>query len=165
MKRYAARLLLFVLLLTLLQFLVSAVFPVEIPQQVLLMEEYLSAQVDIVYLGDSTLSYPVDQVTTGQILQEMLPDFTVGEISHPAYNLDLYLHYVQYMTRSVHRPRVVIIPINMRSFSPEWDMRPGYQFEEVKRTLTLGLFLSRILSRPLKTFGFFAPSFAIVTRL
>jgi dienelactone hydrolase len=158
MKRFVARSLVFVLLLTLLQVLVSAAFPAEIPQQVLLLEEYLSSQVDIIYLGDSTLSYPVGEVTTGELLQELLPGYSIGEISHPAYNLDLYSYYVKNILRSSHPPRVVIIPINMRSFSPEWDMRPGYQFEEVKKTLTLGPVLSRMLSRPLEIFGLFEPA-------
>ena len=153
MKRFAARLAAFILFLALLQGLVSSVFPVEIPQELLRIEQYLTDRVDIVYLGDSTLSYPLGEVTTGEILQEMLPDYTLGEISHPAYNLDLYLRYVRYIVRSPHRPQVVIVPINMRSFSPEWDMRPGYQFEQVKKALALGLFFSRILWRPLQTFG------------
>ena len=115
----------------------------------------MSDKVDIVYLGDSTLSFPLGEVTTGEILQEMLPAHDIGEISHPAYNLDVYLHYIRHIIRSSHRPHVVILPINMRSFSPEWDMRPGYQFEQVKKTLILGPVFSHMLSRPLKTFGFF----------
>jgi dienelactone hydrolase len=157
MKSLAVRLLAFILLLALLQFTVSSVFPVEIPQEILHAQKYLSDQVDIIYLGDSTLSLPAGEVTTGEILQEMLPGYTVGEVSHAAYNLDLYLHYVRYIIRSVHRPQVIIIPINMRSFSPEWDLRPGYQFEKEKKMLTLGPFFSRILSRPLETFGVFEP--------
>jgi acetyl esterase/lipase len=158
MRRFVAKSSVFVLLLILLQVLVSVVFPAELPQQVLRLEEYLSSQVDVFYLGDSTLSYPLSEVTTGEILQEMLPARDIGEISHPSYNLDVYLHYIRRIVRSSHRPHVVIIPINMRSFSPEWDMRPGYQFEEVKKTLILGPVFSRMLSRPLKTFGFFEPA-------
>ncbi|MBC8444653.1 MAG: hypothetical protein H8D77_00870 [Chloroflexi bacterium] len=157
MKSFAARLSAFILLLTLLQYLVSSLFPVEIPQEVLRLEEHLANQVDIVFLGDSTLSHPVGEVTTGEILQEMLPDYAVGEISHPAYNLDLYLHHVRYIAHGAHRPRVIVMPINIRSFSPEWDMRPSYQFERVEKTLILGLFLSQMLLRPLEAFGVLEP--------
>jgi dienelactone hydrolase len=144
-------------LLALLQVVVSIAFPVEIPPEVLRIEEYRSDQVDVLYLGDSTLIHPVGEPTIGEILQEMLPDHTVGELAHPAYNLDLYLYYVRYAMRGARRPRVVVVPINMRSFSPEWDLRPGYQFEKEKKILTLGLSLSRVLSRPLATFGAYDP--------
>jgi hypothetical protein len=78
MKSLAARLLAFILLLALLQLLVATAFPAEIPQEVLRLEEHLSNRVDIIYLGDSTLTYPVGEVTTGEILREMLPDHALG---------------------------------------------------------------------------------------
>ena len=158
MRDFFIRLSAFILLLVLLQFLASIAFPVEIPSEILRLDGYLKDEIDVLYFGDSTLSYPVGGVTTGRILQEMLPDYTVGEISHPAYGLDLYLRYVEYSVRGGHRPHTIIIPINMRSFSPEWDMRPSYQFEKEKRILTYGLFLSRIFLRPLEVFGAFQPA-------
>jgi acetyl esterase/lipase len=53
----------------------------------------------------------------------------------------------------------------MRSFSPEWDLRPGYQFDKEKRTLNMGLLVSRILYRPLHIFGFYQPSISQETYL
>ena len=157
MRKLVAGLSLFILVLAFLQVLTVVAFPVEIPPEILRLEEYLASHRNIVYLGDSTLSFPAGEVTTGTILQENLPECSVGEIAHPAYNLDLYLHYVRYIARSAHPPHIIVVPINMRSFSPEWDMRPGYQFEKEKTALTLGLFLSRVLWRPLETFGVLDP--------
>ena len=148
MKALLLKLAVACLVLVLLQFLVAGVFPAELPREVLQVQELLDAEVDVLYLGDSTLLFPEGEVTTGEILQGLLPEYKVGEIAHPAYNLDLYLHYVRYILRSAHRPRAIVIPVNMRSFSPEWDLRPGYQFDKVKRTLTLGLSLSRAFGRP-----------------
>jgi pimeloyl-ACP methyl ester carboxylesterase len=156
-KTLAIRLSAFILLLVLLQLGVSVLFPVEIPQDVLLLEEYLSNGVDVIYLGDSTLVQPAGEVTLGEILEEMLPGYTVGQVAHPAYGLDLFARYVQYIVRSDHRPEVIVVPVNMRSFSPEWDRRPGYQFEEEKAVLTYGLFASRMLLRPLKILGALDP--------
>ena len=169
MKNWTIRLSIFLLLLAVVQVLVSGLFPAEIPPEILRLDAYLADRADVIYFGDSTLTYPLGQVTTGEILQEMLPNQTVGEIAHPAYHLDLYLYYVRYILRSARgqpalsqskglrptQPRAIIIPINMRSFSPEWDLRPGYQFEEVKKTLALGPLLSRILSRSLEILGAF----------
>ncbi len=157
MKDFAIKLSGFTFFLVLLQILVSIVFPAEIPPEIVRLDEYLADGVDIVYFGDSTLSLPEGEVTTGEILQELLPDYVVGEISYPAYGLDLYLNYVKYIVRSNHHPDTIIVPINMRSFSPEWDMRPAYQFERETKILTLGVPLSRMFFRPLKVFGLFDP--------
>jgi pimeloyl-ACP methyl ester carboxylesterase len=157
MKDFAIKLSGFTFFLVLLQILVSMVFPAEIPPEIVRLDEYLADGVDIVYFGDSTLSLPEGEVTTGEILQELLPDYMVGQISYPAYGLDLYLNYVKYIVRSNHHPDTIIVPINVRSFSPEWDMRPAYQFERETKILTLGVPLSRMLFRPLKVFGLFDP--------
>jgi pimeloyl-ACP methyl ester carboxylesterase len=156
-RGFAARLGMFACLLVVLQFGVSAAFPARVPGEVLRLEGYLDKGVDIVYLGDSTLTYPVGEVTTGKVLQEMLPDLVIGEVAHPAYGMDLYERYVQYVVRTGRRPGTIVLPINMRSFSPEWDRRPGYQFEQEKKVLSLGLFAARILARPLEVFGAFEP--------
>ena len=153
MKNFATRLLLFVFLLILVHVLLSVAFPVEMPPEVLRLDEYLGDEVDVLYFGDSTLYYPVGEVTTGEILQEVLPDHTVAQIAHSAYGLDVYLQYLRYVVRSAHQPQKVIVPINLRSFSPEWDMRPAYQFAKEKQVLTFGLDLSRLFLRPLGVFG------------
>jgi hypothetical protein len=73
-------------------------------------DRYLAEGVDVLYLGDSTLMLPVGEVTTGEILQELLPDRTIGQVAHPAYGLDLFYDYVAYMDRhggtapDAHRP-------------------------------------------------------------
>ena len=158
MKDFAIKLSGFTFFLVLLQILVSIVFPAEIPPEIVRLDESLADGVDIVYFGDSTLSLPEGEVTTGEILQELLPDYVVGEVSYPAYGLDSYLNYVKYIVRSNHHPDTIIVPINMRSFSPEWDMRPAYQFEKETKILTLGVPLSRMFFRPLKVFGLFDPT-------
>ena len=155
MKTLVTRLSFLVLVLAILQVITTAAFPVELPPEILRLDAALAQNANIVYLGDSTLTLPVGEVTTGEVLQEMMPECTVAEIAHPAYNLDLYRYYVRHIVRSANRPRVIVVPVNMRSFSPEWDRRPGYQFAEEKAALTLGPLLSQVLWRPMQVFGGF----------
>ncbi|MCB9100547.1 MAG: alpha/beta fold hydrolase [Anaerolineales bacterium] len=155
MKPLLLKLLLFVTLLFILQLAVTALYPPHLPDEISQLDRYLQDDTDIIYFGDSTLIYPVGQVTTGEILQEMVPEQTIGQIAHPAYNADLYRRYADYIIRFDHRPDSVIIPINMHSFSPEWDRRPAYQFATEKVVLTYGPLLSTIVYRPLATFGGF----------
>jgi len=157
MKTLATRASFLVLVLAILQVLTTAAFPVDLPPEILRLDADLAENASIVYLGDSTITLPAGEVTTGEILKEMLPECTVAEIAHPAYNLHLYQYYVRHIVHSANPPRVIVVPVNMRSFSPEWDRRPGYQFVEEKVVLTLGPLLSQVLWRPMQAFGGFEP--------
>lgn len=156
MKIFLVKLFVFAVGLMVLQVIISALYPPDLPAEILQMEHQLLTEPDVVYLGDSTLTYPVGEVTSGEILQEFLPGHTVSQVAHPAYNLDLYYHYAAYLARLDVPPEIVIIPINLRSFSPEWDRRPAYQFEAEKAVLSYGPLLSTILYRPLDIFGAFS---------
>ena len=157
MKAFFIKLSIFVITLLALQAGITVIYPPELPEEILQLEEQLQNGADIIYLGDSTLTYPAGEVTTVEILQEFLPDHRVGQAAHPAYNLDLYRAYADYIARFERPPEVVIMPINMRSFSPEWDLRPIYQFEAEKTVLSYGPWLSSIFYRPLDTLGGFDP--------
>ena len=141
MKNWTVRLSVFLLLLAVAQVLVSSLYPAEIPPEILRLDAYLADRAGVIYFGDSTLTYPLGEVTTGQILQEMLPNDTVGEIAHPAYHLDLYLHYVRYILRGARRasqsvdllPHAIIVPINMRSFPPSGTCGPATSLSKKKR--------------------------------
>jgi hypothetical protein len=148
----------FMLLLALGHGVVSMLFPPSLPAEIVEFDRYLAEGVDVLYLGDSTLMLPVGEVTTGEILQELLPDRRIGQIAHPAYGLDLFCDYVAYMDRRGTWPRTLVVPVNIRSFSPAWDMRPAYQFEKERKILALGLPWARLLFRPLEIFGYFRPS-------
>lgn len=156
MKRFLVKLLIFMLALLGAQTAVAAVYPFPIPDDILTFQEYLESGVDIIYFGDSTLWYPVDSQTTAEILQGMLPEEHIGELSHAAYGMDVYRAYVEYMVSRGYEPELLIIPINMRSFSPEWDQRPEYQFVQEKRILQYGNLLVRLFGRPMNILGGFS---------
>ncbi|MEZ4734176.1 MAG: D-alanyl-lipoteichoic acid biosynthesis protein DltD [Caldilineaceae bacterium] len=147
------KLLLLLLLLLAGQMAVAYFYPSEVPEPVLHFQTLLDDGREILYLGDSTLWHPVGTQTTAEMLQELLPTYSIGELSHAAYGMDVFRSYIDYMLRQEQRPAVVIIPINLRSFSPEWDLRPGYQFTREKRVLGMGISLTRLLGRPLRLFG------------
>ena len=160
-RRFLTKLLLLLFLLLIGQGLVAAVYPSEVPETILRFQALLQRDLDILYFGDSTVWHPTGTQTTAEMLQELLPNQKVGELSHAAYGMDVYLSYVQYLLRQENRPRHVIIPINMRSFSPEWDLRPGYQFTREKRVLEMGIPLTTLLGRPLQLFGGYDPTITL----
>lgn len=157
MRRFLVKLLLLLLLLFVGQVAVAYIYPAEIPSKILQFQAMIEEGVDILYLGDSTLWHPLGTQTTAAMLQELLPTRRISEFSHAAYGMDVYRSYITYLLRQnllqAAKPQLVIIPIHMRSFSPEWDLRPGYQFTLEKRILAMGIPMATILGRPLSLFG------------
>jgi hypothetical protein len=113
---------------------ISMVFPASLPAEIVQFDRYLTQGVDVLYLGDSTLMLPVGEVTTGEILQEHLPKHRVEQIAHPAYGLELFRDYAAHMNRHGAAPQTLVVPINLRSFSPAWDMRPAFSHRSASRT-------------------------------
>ncbi|MBN1581574.1 MAG: hypothetical protein JXA89_12795 [Anaerolineae bacterium] len=148
----------FLILLVLIQGLVSILFPAPLPAKIVQFDRYLTQGIDLLYFGDSTLVLPAGEVTTGEILQELLPNRQIGQTAHTAYGLDLFQSLVAYTDRRGAWPRTLVLPVNMRSFSPEWDMRPAYQFEKETKILAMGLPWARFFFRPFNVFGLFQPS-------
>lgn len=157
MHRFFIKLLLLLFLFLAAQTVVAYFYPAAIPEPVTRFQTLLDEGMDILYFGDSTLWHPTGTQTTASMLQELLPARRVSELSHAAYGMDIYQSYINYMLRQDVRPALVIIPINMRSFSPEWDRRPGYQFTREKRVLAMGIPLTRLFGRPLGLFGGYDP--------
>lgn len=158
MRAFVIKTLLFALIVVAGQVAIAQVRPAEIPETILQLQDHLANNTDIIYLGDSTVWYPTGSQTTAEMLQALLPEQTVGEVSHGAYHLDLYLGFAAYINSQPARPETVIIPINMRSFSPGWDQRPTYQFDEEQFVLWAGVPMAQILGTPLDVFGTFDPA-------
>ena len=87
----------------------------------------LENETDIIYFGDSVVKSP----TAGGV-EQMLSDVSgksVKIVAHEAYHLGVYEATVNFISKQEKKPEVIVIPINLRSFSPEWDTRPQYQFQ------------------------------------
>lgn len=128
---------------------------------------HLAKKTDIVYLGDSSVYTVIpadkDKRTIGEMVGDMTPGLSLVEISHAAYHMRVYLEFCRYIARQPNRPRIVVIPVNLGSFSAEWAMRPEYQFEKERIILRGGLkkHLVLALSKPLSVFNY---NFVSITR-
>ena len=88
---------------------------------------------DILYLGDSTVLRVSNDDEDKRSTSDMLNEYFKGTsrvlgLSHGAYHLDIFYHLLSTLKRMSHRPHFIILPINMRSFSPQWYLRPNWQF-------------------------------------
>lgn len=94
-----------------------------------------SKPADILYLGDSVLERTSRDDTDKRTVDQMAADLLSGEkklvcLSRAAYHLKVYYHLLSVLQSTRHKPKLVILPINMRSFSPQWASNPAWQFEE-----------------------------------
>jgi hypothetical protein len=107
-------------------------------QPLLKFDEFFNSETEhpeILYLGDSVVERIAkedsDQRTLGQmVVAEMFPKYKVGVISFSAYHSVVYYALLKGLEVTKRRPKVVILPINIRSFSPQWDLRPRWQYKE-----------------------------------
>lgn len=94
----------------------------------------------VLYLGDSVVERvsrnDLDTRHLGQMVIDNLSHTRrVLCISHSAYQIELFNAFARALARMRYRPRIVILPINLRSFSPQWDLNPEWQFIEELRTI------------------------------
>ena len=113
--------------------------------QISQIEENLSKEnVDLVYFGDSVLfSIDTDDDLLGMqefakpiwkipdILRE-LTSWSLFDISHGNFSPVIYKEFARLIVQQPKKPKVVVIPINMRNFSSEWFYHPMYQFDIYK---------------------------------
>jgi len=95
---------------------------------------------DVVFLGDSTVLRVANEDQDRRSTAEMLAGDLSGaarvlELSHGAYHMAIYYHMVNTLRVTRQQPRLIIVPINMRSFSPQWYLRPSWQFAPEIRLL------------------------------
>jgi len=130
MRKLARNVLLFLAIVAALQ----GVMGRKIPKEIRRLDRALSSPMDIVYFCDSTnFAYSMDDADKRPIsgvLQDRLPDREVFTLDHGAFNMRMYLAFSKYIVREGRKPDLLIVPINMRSFSAGWDLRPNWQFEQ-----------------------------------
>lgn len=89
---------------------------------------------EIVFLGDSVVErvsrHDEDRRTLGQMVADNLAPRSVLTLSRSAHNPDIYLPLLQVMAKTGYRPNTIIIPVNLRCFSPQWELSPDWRFEQ-----------------------------------
>ncbi len=131
---------LFILLLLNFQQYISLHFPYKLPYSEVLNAP-LASPGSLLYFGDSTIAFSpdsdLDKRSIPTLLQSVLPDLSVYPLYHEAYHLEMYYLYVRYLADKKNLPPFIVIPINLRSFSSTWDLRPEYQFSDIRLRISL----------------------------
>lgn len=80
---------------------------------------------DSVFLRVATDDH--SQKSLGQILGDYYRD-RVFIVSGSGYHSGVFEQFCAVLATLPSRPRIAVVPINLRSFSPTWDLNPLYQF-------------------------------------
>lgn len=113
----------------------------------------LEKNTSVIYFGDSTLRRSApddkDKRSIADFLQERVP-LSVKSIDHEAYNLAMYRALSSVISESPRKPTFVIVPLNLRTFSPTMYEVPDTRFKTEQAFLEWGV--PGWLYRPFKTF-------------
>lgn len=155
MKKFLYQLVIFIFIIISLQIILAQYIIPPIPE-IKLLDTYLQKKYQVIYFGDSVLQFTdasdTDKSGVVEMLSKINPALTFADMSYSAYDASVYDEMMKHISRSSYKPKAVIIPIGLRSFSPEWDRRPVYQFEKEKFILRSPLLLSDFY-RPMAIFG------------
>jgi hypothetical protein len=96
-----------------------------------LVRTFNARQTDVLYFGDSSvlLYGSRDENKAGiDLLFQAKTGLSVCSIASPGYSAVLYSEYVRLLGKTRYQPRLVIIPINLRSFTGSSVRRPALNF-------------------------------------
>lgn len=130
--KFAAKALTLALMVTAVQVLICG--PMHQAEPVKKLANCLEQKPDVIYFCDSCNAWvdanDNDRRWISKMLHERLPNKNVVSLDGGAFHLELYAAFVDVIVNRKIKPDLLIIPINLRSFSPEWDARPSYSFRD-----------------------------------
>jgi len=92
-------------------------------------------EVAVVLFGDSVskrvAGEDIDKRTLQEIIEKELftRKISANYFSGKGFHLRLFRHFVSAMQKNDKKPWLIVIPVNMRCFSPQWIYHPHWQFE------------------------------------
>lgn len=91
---------------------------------------------EVLFLGDSVAERvswnDVDKRTLSNMLSVKLKGISdIAAISYGGFTLKVFYYFLLGLEKMKCKPQFVVLPINMRNFSPQWDLEPQWQFTTV----------------------------------
>lgn len=132
MRNFILKFIIFFILIYFLQLAIVQIFPVRVPVN---LKSITSNSYDVLYFGDSSVLYfsnkDKNKSSTADIFQKILGErFKILKLASPAWNSTVFEMYSNYLSKNKILAKTVIVPINLRSFSVDWDLYPAYQFND-----------------------------------
>ena len=134
--------------------------PRDILNESMRLKHYARENADILYFGDSItfFSAPGDKIPNSMqgILGRLLHT-KIFAIANAAFDMVVYYDICKHLFNEGYRPKIVIVPINIRSFGLEWDKNPSWQFMRKRKIWMLQDSLILHFFKPLSVFKYDQP--------
>ena len=129
------------------------------PEAVRKLRGVLDVDPDVVLMCDSSDWWVSpedrDERAISEILDGLLPSIRVVGNSGKAYHMELFGECAEYAVRRDKTPRVLIVAVNLRSFTVSWRRHPGWEYADARWRLRggrAGELVDVFAGRPLRVF-------------
>jgi len=124
------------------------------------LDQFRQVPTDVVTFGDSVLEHlderDVDRRPLSTQILTGLRGCTTANLARSAYHPEIFEAVGRFVTALPQtRPRLIVVPINLRSFSNTWIWHPMYRFEELQRLLLHDSLVYTLAHRPLSAFRWY----------
>jgi hypothetical protein len=120
------------------------------------LDQAAAQQPELLLMGDSTLFWRGPDENDSPSLEDAIaatyPSLKVSSVSEAALTLDMMEASWRYLRARGTAPRLAVVVVNLRSFSPTWYERPDSYTEKLLHQLTWDSQFVRALYRPLVEF-------------
>jgi hypothetical protein len=109
----------------------------------------------VLFFGDSVnfcyAPTDVDRRGISEMLASMMPERRLVTVGNRAYHMGVYDAYTRFSLRHGRKkPKMIVVPVNLRSFTTHWIMNPGWRFDDLQRYLRHAGIIDDLAYRPLK---------------
>jgi hypothetical protein len=95
------------------------------------MESLAEKGTKIIYIGDSTVCSDARDADKRDVVEMMCSgdNCSIGLVYHSSWDMKIYDAFSEYICSLPEKPEIVIVPVNLRSLSPLWYLRPMYSYK------------------------------------
>lgn len=114
------------------------------------------AGTNVLFFGDSVnfcfAPQDEDKGSIASFVGILVPEVNLSVFDGRAFHLGVFNAYCRFLAKQAVRPDVILVPVNLRSFSTHWIEQPGWQFKDLQRYLRRNDAWLRLLMRPGRAF-------------
>jgi len=78
-----------------------------------------------------------DKRSLGEMIHDGLKQdgYSTTVLSGTGYHPDIFYHLIKALSCMKHHPRLIVYPVNLRCFSPQWHLNPAWQYHDEIRAI------------------------------
>ena len=131
MKKFLLRTGLFILLALAVNVSVQYVMMIDRESDLFDVKSKLQNNPHVILFGSSVNVHydknDTNKTQIGEYVNAMTPGIEITDDWRLSASLETYANHLRFLKNENIRPKLLVVPLNLRSFSPEWNLRPEYR--------------------------------------